>query len=298
MSLALENELADFLRGHEMPHSSFLAKEGDFVGEWRITAFLGRGAMGEVFRAVRDRDGQIAALKILARDDAIAKARFNREAIILKEHPHRAFPRFFDYSSDGDHPFLAIELLEPFPLPDSDRDVASFMLDLCEGVGLLHSLGIVHRDIKPENIMRRRGDPRPVLIDLGLVKVDESLSRSNLSMVDGRLVGLGTPGYSAPEQFSGGKISPAADIHALGSLIDQCFCGKPPRQWDRIVRGATSSLPAHRYATVAIFALAIRRRFFLRNLSIALISIIVILAAACLLLALQVVPRLAGPLAF
>ena len=217
MSLALENELADFLRGHEMPHSSFLAKKGDFVGEWRITAFLGRGAMGEVFRAVRDRDGQIAALKILARDDAIAKARFNREAIILKTHPHRAFPRFFDYSSGGDHPFLAIELLEPFPLPDSDRDVASFMLDLCEGVGLLHSLGIVHRDIKPENIMRRRGDPRPVLIDLGLVKVDEALTRSNLSMVDGRLVGLGTPGYSAPEQFSGGKISPAADIHALGS---------------------------------------------------------------------------------
>ncbi len=286
MSDALETELAGFLLGHELPPSSFLAKEGDLVGEWRVTAFLGRGAMGEVFRAVRDGDGQIAAIKILARDDAIAKARFRREAIILKEHPHRAFPRFFGYSDSGAHPFLAIELLEPFPLPASDRDVASCMLDLCEGVGLLHSLGLVHRDIKPENIMRRHGDPRPVLIDLGLVKVDESLTKSNLSMVDGRLVGLGTPGYSAPEQFSGGRISPAADVHALGSLVDKCFGGKPPRQWDRIVRGATSSLPSHRYATVADFALAIRHRFFLRNLSIALVSIIVILSAICLVLAL------------
>lgn len=87
----------------------------------------------------------------------------------------------------------------------------------------------------------------PVLIDLGLVK-DVTLPvvhrGESLSIVNGKAVGVGTPRYAAPEQFAGGEISPAADIHALGMLANDCFGGNPPLPWARIIRRSTSSIPS------------------------------------------------------
>lgn len=79
-------------------------------------------------------------------------------------------------------------------------------------------------------------------------------------MVDGRPVGVGTPGYAAPEQFLGGEIAPSADIHAIGVLASTCFGGRPPRAWQGIIRRATSSLPSERYPDVASLARAVRMR--------------------------------------
>lgn len=81
-----------------------------------------------------------------------------------------------------------------------------------------------------------------------------------MSVVDDRAVGVGTPGYSAPEQFAGGLIGPATDIHALGMLVNTCFGGKPPKAWIGIIRRSTSSIPEQRYASIAEFVRAIRRR--------------------------------------
>lgn len=97
----------------------------------------------------------------------------------------------------------------------SDRAVAQYLLKICEGVSFLHGLGLVHRDIKPQNVLQRGDTGQPVLIDLRLVK-DTSLPPAHecvsLSIVDGRAVGVGTPKYAAPEQFSGGEISPSRCI--------------------------------------------------------------------------------------
>jgi serine/threonine protein kinase len=110
----------------------------------------------------------------------------------------------------------------------------------------------------------------PVLIDLGLLKkcdVEESRIEEipSVTLVDGHAAGAGTPRYCAPEQFSGGSLSPASDVHALGVLADECFGGRAPRAWARIISRATSSLPSHRYRDVDSFVRAIRRRYRMRR---------------------------------
>ena len=111
----------------------------------------------------------------------------------------------------------------------------------------------------------------PVLIDLGLAK-DLSAVRGHagesLSIVDGKALGVGTPRYAAPEQMSGDAVSPATDVYALGMLANDCFGGKPPRVWRRIIQRATAAIPAQRYATVAEFTRAIkllRARYWIRG---------------------------------
>ncbi len=87
---------------------------------------------------------------------------------------------------------------------------------------------------------------------------DRQLTHSQLT-----IGGVGTPGYGAPEQMERGEATEASDIHALGVLADQCFGGKPPRAWKRIIERTTSSIPAYRYQSVAALAQAIRRRHWI-----------------------------------
>jgi len=167
-------------------------------------------------------------MKVLTRDDARSQDRFRREAAIFATSAHPAFPRFLGYVEKDGRPYLVLELLEDVKLPSTDREIARYLLKVCDGVSYLHSLGFVHRDIKPTNVLCREKDGQPVLIDLGLVK-DTALptihNGESLSLVEGKAVGVGTPKYSAPEQFSGGTISPTADVHALGMLANECFGG-------------------------------------------------------------------------
>lgn len=110
------------------------------------------------------------------------------------------------------------------------RAVALFATQIANALDVLHAQGIVHRDIKPGNIMTRNGRD-PVLVDLGYAKriARSTAKHQSISIEQSRLVGLGTPGYAAPEQFTGEEITPASDIHALGVLLNECFDGKPPR---------------------------------------------------------------------
>ncbi|MBR4258933.1 MAG: protein kinase [Kiritimatiellae bacterium] len=172
------------------------------------------------------------------------------------------------------------------------RRGARFLLSVCDAVSELHSRGYIHRDIKPGNILWR--DAIPVLADLGLAKTVGRKARAaeSLQLTGGSGVpplresqtetrhGVGTPGYGAPEQMERGEATVASDIHALGVLADRCFDGKPPRAWARIIRRATSSIPAHRYPSVAAFARAIRRRNLLLGVS-AFVAVIA-LSGLCL----------------
>lgn len=285
-STSLDSSAERFLASHADPRKVPVLADGTLIGDWRIAAFLGRGGSGEVYRVVKDTgnsacdSGKSAALKLLIREGDTARSRFLRETALFAQMDNPAFPRFFAKGEIGGRPYLIMELLEPRTLPSSDAKVANFLLKLCDGVDALHHMGYVHRDIKPQNILWRTTTSVPVLIDLGLAKDttrEHDAVGTSLTLVDGHAAGVGTPGYAAPEQLVGDAISPATDIHALGMLARECFGGKPPRAWERVIRRAVSSVPAYRYPDVAAFAHAIRHRHWRRNWLVC----VIFLAAAC-----------------
>lgn len=235
--------------------------DGAAFGPFRILGLLGRGGTADVYRARQEPAGLVGALKVLRPGaDDVRKLRFAREIRFLAEHPHPALPRYLGSGEADGAPWLFLEELFPAPLPASDRGVARFLHALGRGVAHLHALGFVHRDIKPANILFRAGGS-PVLIDLGLVKDVRGAAPGPAPVPPGpSLAGVGTPGWSAPEQFDRGEATPASDVHALGVLADACFGGRPPRAWRGVVRRATSSLPAERFPDVGAFARAVRLR--------------------------------------
>lgn len=276
--------LDGFLAAHAPIDAHPAFAQGEMFGDWRVTAFLGRGGSGEVYRVVHAALGTAAALKVCVRDearndarDAAVCARFSQEAKLLAENTHPAFPRFLGFGERDSRPWYVMELLEHRPLPTVEKDIVRYLIAVASGVRHLHSLGLVHRDIKPSNILWR--DSYPVLIDLGLAK-DMSVARGHvgesLSIVDGKAVGVGTPRYAAPEQMTGDEISPATDIYALGMLANDCFNGKPPRAWQRIIQRATAAIPEQRYVTVDAFVRAVRRRRLART---ALTLVVAVIAA-------------------
>ncbi len=265
----------EWLRGRGPIESGASLADGTEIGRWRIVAFVARGGAGEVYRAVEVNGERTAALKILHRTDAAARTRFEREAQVLSELRDPTFPAFFESGEYKGHPWYATEFLQPLDLPTTDAAVARLVRAICRGAGALHARGFVHRDIKPANILSRKGEP--VLIDLGLLNRAETPALhpgGTISVVDGHPIGVGTPGYAAPEQFLGGEISPAADIHAIGVLASTCFGGKPPRAWRKIIRRATSSLPAERYPDVASLARAVRMRHLPVALGVAAVAVV------------------------
>ena len=264
----------DFLRGHSSIPDEGTFSTGTAFGDWRITAFVAKGGNGEVYRVQNRISGQAAALKVLvAAPDPVKRERFLREVKLLERLKGPHFPRLFATGEVEGRPYFVIEFLEPVELPKTDRAIARYLLEVCEAVGMVHRLGYIHRDLKPQNILCRE-DGTLVLIDYGLVKpiMPESTPKEDsLSVVDGRPVGVGTPKYAAPEQFAGGEISPATDIHALGVLAenllgDQTCLHKwrsgilSASSWRQIIRRATSSIVSERYQSVDDFAAAIRNR--------------------------------------
>ena len=265
-----DEEIANRLSGCALGDTGGTFAAGSVFGDWRITAFIAKGGTAEVYCAEHVMLGTSAAVKVLS--DPLTdsrKARFVREAKLLAELKSSAFPAFLGYGEANGRPYIAEELLEPGDLPTGDRARAKYLLALCNGLKELHARGVVHRDLKPANILfRKTGEP--VIVDLGLAKsVGVSFMPDGVSIVDGKAVGVGTPEYAAPEQFTGGDITPAADIHALGVLTEKLLKRGSgilsASVWRKIIRRATSSIASERYQSVNEFATAIRRRHWLRN---------------------------------
>ena len=235
-----------------------LLKPGGTLSGLSVVSFLGRGATSEVWRVHDNALNRDLALKILARvDDAVIRERFLSEARLLAQFDHPNLVRVHSFGETDGHPWFTMDTLRPMPERPSRRFVRRVLNDVLDGLEFLHGKGIVHRDVKPSNVLLDAAG-RAILTDLGIAHLDsdelsckvQSAASHNLTLSEGRAAAIGTPGFGAPEQFEGGEVSPATDIHALGALLLALFDGKPPFLWSGLIRRMTSSSVALRLKSV------------------------------------------------
>ncbi|MBS0488251.1 MAG: protein kinase [Proteobacteria bacterium] len=207
------------------------------VGPWRLAECLGDGGMGVVWLAERA-DGQFeqrAALKLIKRgmDSDAVLARFLRERQILArlQHPNIAHLLDGGIAADG-RPYFAMEYVDGAPLlrycHDHNVDLEGrirLFLDVCAAVEFAHQHHVVHRDLKPSNVLVT-ADGKVKLLDFGIAKVLVDSSTGDASLTQLRRERPMTPAYAAPEQFSGGRITEATDIYALGCVLYQLLTDK------------------------------------------------------------------------
>ncbi|MFO0750538.1 MAG: protein kinase [Myxococcota bacterium] len=206
-------------------------RTGETIGGWHLEAILGRGAMGEVYRARREAAGQLAALKLLRGGTQTARAelRFRREfrAIARLDHPNCI--RVFEEGVHRGDRFMVTELangdLRALVGRGETSELLSVLLQVASALDYVHAQRVVHRDIKPENILLFDGDP-PVakLADFGIAWLDPGLARPMTAA--GKM--MGTVDYIAPEQVRGEPADPRSDLYALGTLAFELFSGRMP----------------------------------------------------------------------
>ena len=216
----------------ERPVPAPVIDAGDRVGPYRLEDRLGEGGMADVFRAVRERDGAVVALKVakpVPGSDRELTRRFLREARAAREVSHPHLINVLDVGELPGRPYLTMTLVEgrtlaerisaDGPLPVSD--VVQITTDLASALDALHEAGIVHRDVKPSNVMLD-GAGAAVLADLGLARHHDFSALTRVSQV------VGTLDYLAPESIQGAVPEAPIDIYALGCVVFECVLGRPP----------------------------------------------------------------------
>jgi len=209
-------------------------REGRFVtgqmlaGRYRIVSLLGKGGMGEVYKAEDLKLNQTVALKFLPSAVALdggMLARFHNEVRIARRVAHPNVCRVYDIGEVEGRHFLSMEFIDGEDLGALLKKVGRLPGDkaveiarrLCAGLAAAHDDGVLHRDLKPANVMiDERGRPR--ITDFGLAVVSEELR--------GEEVMAGTPAYMAPEQLTGKEVTQRSDIYALGLVLYELFTGK------------------------------------------------------------------------
>ena len=199
-------------------------------GRYRIVALLGKGGMGEVYRADDLTLEQPVALKFLpeawARNED-ALARFRNEVRIARQVSHPNVCRVYDLGEIGGLCFLSMEYVDGEDLGSLLRRIGRLPADkaleiarkLCAGLGAAHEKGVLHRDLKPANIMLdSRG--QVLLTDFGLAGIAGEIAGSDVTS--------GTPAYMAPEQLAGDEVTVRSDIYSLGLVLYEIFTGKLP----------------------------------------------------------------------
>ena len=196
------------------------------AGRYRLVALLGRGGMGEVYRADDLTLDQPVALKFLpegvaATDTRIAQ--FHNELRVARQVSHKNVCRLYDLGEADGRRFLTMEYVDGEDLSSSLRRFGRIPPDkavqiarqLCAGIAAAHEKGVLHRDLKPANVMLDgNGDVR--ITDFGIATLGEAWETAS----------SGTPQYMAPELLAGRPATTKSDIFALGLILFEVFTGK------------------------------------------------------------------------
>jgi hypothetical protein len=198
------------------------------AGRYRIVGLIGRGGMGEVYRADDLKLEQPVALKFLPRGldaDGERLERFYREVRVARQVSHPAVCRVYDVGEAEGHFFLSMEMVDGENLasllrrigrlpPDKATEIAR---QLCSGLAAAHEKGVLHRDLKPANVMLD-GQGNVRITDFGLASLADSLAEED--------VRSGTPCYMSPEQLQGREVTVRSDVYALGLVLYELYTGR------------------------------------------------------------------------
>jgi tetratricopeptide (TPR) repeat protein len=227
----LDRPLVTFDAGTGTPDS---LAPGTRIGVYRLIGLIGRGGMGEVYRAERA-DGQysqLVALKLIRRELADQTARFQVERQTLARLDHPGIAHLLDGGvADDGRPFMVMELVEGANLIDwcaqhhsPLEERLKLFLAVCAALEYAHRNLVVHRDLKPANVVVTV-DGTVKLLDFGIAKfIGASDATGNTQTQHAPM----TPGYAAPEQLLLGTITTATDVYALGMLLFELLTGQTP----------------------------------------------------------------------
>ncbi|MEU6764744.1 serine/threonine-protein kinase [Streptomyces sp. NPDC046853] len=221
-----------------------MASHGDHIaGRYRITAPLGRGGMGTVWRAQDDLLGRAVAVKELhvdagqsAADAAGRRERTLREARTVAQVKHPGILVLHDVVQHDDQPWLVMELIDGRSLADRlalegpvpPAEAARIGLALIAALRAAHSAGVLHRDLKPANVLLEAGTERVVLSDFGIAQVDGQTTLTETGAF------VGSPEYTAPERMAGKRTGPESDLWSLGVLLCAAVAGESPFHRDSV----------------------------------------------------------------
>jgi serine/threonine-protein kinase len=214
------------LRAAEMPRETRFTPGTILLNRYRVISLLGRGGMGEVYRAEDMKLGQQVALKFVPRElgsDPTVLKHLYSEVRIGRDVAHPNVCRLYDIVEyDGDH-FIAMQYVDGEDLASLLRRIGRLPVekaidiarDLCAGLGAAHDRGVIHRDLKPANVMID-GKGRAHITDFGLAIISDDPQKRGIA---------GTPAYMAPEQLAGQRVTTASDVYALGLIIFEVLTG-------------------------------------------------------------------------
>ncbi|MDG4862325.1 serine/threonine-protein kinase, partial [Streptomyces sp. T-3] len=212
-------------------------------GRYRLLDLIGRGGMGEVWRARDESLGRHVAVKCLKpmgpQHDAsftrILRERFRREARVAAALQHRGVTVVHDFGESDGVLYLVMELLDGRNLsqllednrqhPLTVPDIVDITEQVAHALAYTHDQGIVHRDLKPANIMKLT-DGTVKICDFGIARLGHDIGFT--AKLTGTNIAMGTPHYMSPEQIGGDPVDHRSDLYSLGCVLYEIATGAPP----------------------------------------------------------------------